>query len=290
MARLYGFLHWAFLVLMAAGVAGCATAPDFAQMPREPGRSVVENSGQKPLQCAPYARDHSAVKIHGDAWTWWDQAEGKFSRGTQPQMGAVMVLNNYAGSQRGHVAVVRKIVSPREIRVDHANWLDDGSIYLNNPVEDVSAENDWSKVRVYNIKTGGWGSNIYPVQGFIGGSNSDSVLDGRVAPRNSPKDNLPGDSVLDRRAAPRNENALPSPTPRTEPDSDIDSLLQASMTPKPVFKPLAKAPARAMTAPAAPTDESLAPPGSTPDAAVSDGNDPLPHPDMVISANFPPGR
>ena len=59
---------------------------------------------------------------------------------------------------------------PREIRVDHANWLDDGSIYLNDPVEDVSADNDWSQVRVCNIKTGGWGGKIYPVQGFIGGS------------------------------------------------------------------------------------------------------------------------
>ena len=44
-----------------------------------------------------------------------------------------MVLNNYAGADRGHVAVVRRLVSPREIRVDHANWLDDGSIYVNDP-------------------------------------------------------------------------------------------------------------------------------------------------------------
>ena len=59
-------------------------------------------------------------------------------------------------------------ISPREIRVDHANWLDDGAIYLNDPVADVSADNDWSQVRVWNIKTGGWGAQIYPVQGFIG--------------------------------------------------------------------------------------------------------------------------
>jgi len=70
--------------------------------------------------------------------------------------------------------VVRRVVGPREIRVDHANWLDDGSIYVNNPVEDVSSENDWSVVRVFNLKTGGWGSRLYPVQGFIGGG-----LDGR---------------------------------------------------------------------------------------------------------------
>ena len=81
-----------------------------------------------------------------------------------------MVLNNYAGSERAHLAVVRRLVGPREIRVDHANWLDDGSIYVNNPVEDVSSDNDWSLVRVYNLKTGGWGTRLYPVQGFIGGT------------------------------------------------------------------------------------------------------------------------
>ena len=79
-----------------------------------------------------------------------------------------MVLAGYAGPERGHVAVVRSLISAREIRVDHANWLDDGAIYLNDPVADVSANNDWSQVRVWNIKTGGWGSAIYPVQGFIG--------------------------------------------------------------------------------------------------------------------------
>ena len=69
-----------------------------------------------------------------------------------------MVLIGYAGPERGHVAVVRPLISAREIHVDHANWLDDGAIYLDDPVEDVSADNDWSQVRVWNIKTGGWGS------------------------------------------------------------------------------------------------------------------------------------
>jgi hypothetical protein len=63
--------------------------------------------------------------------------------------------------------VVRQVVSPREIRVDHANWLNDGSIYLNDPVQDVSSDNDWSVVRVFNLKVGAWGERLYPVQGFI---------------------------------------------------------------------------------------------------------------------------
>jgi hypothetical protein len=79
-----------------------------------------------------------------------------------------MVLHNYAGAKRGHLAVVREVVGPREIRVDHANWLNDGSVYVNDPVQDVSDDNDWSLVRVFNPKAGAWGSRLYPVQGFIG--------------------------------------------------------------------------------------------------------------------------
>jgi surface antigen len=232
--------------LLALGLMGCASDEEnyVARMPREPGRNVVTASGEKPLQCVPYAREHSAVKIYGDAWTWWDQASGKFPRGSQPSPGAVMVLNNYAGPERGHVAVVKKVVSSREIRVDHANWLDDGSIYLNDPVEDVSADNDWSKVRVYNIKTGGWGGNVYPVQGFIGGSPGDGEA---PAPLQQSPD------LLDARATP-------------------DDLVPAHALARHAVPP--------HTAPA------VTPTRSVPDAAPDD-EDPLPHPDMVISANIP---
>ena len=163
----------AIVALLALGLEGCASAPmEYSEMPRKTGRSVVQNENQKPLQCVPYVREHSKVKIFGDAYTWWDKAEGKYPRGSAPENGTVMVLHDYAGAERGHVAVVRNLVSAREIRVDHANWLNDGSIYVNNPVLDVSADNDWSQVRVYNIKTSGWGSKVYPVRGFFGsGSN-----------------------------------------------------------------------------------------------------------------------
>ena len=86
-------------------------------MPREPGRNLVENTGQKPLQCVPYARDHSGVKIYGDAYTWWDQAAEKFTRAQTPASGAVMVLSGYAGPDRGHVAVVQENhLGPRDPR------------------------------------------------------------------------------------------------------------------------------------------------------------------------------
>lgn len=174
---------WGVVVLVAPLLAGCATSFDDEDiaynggaserrlssdaLPRETGKSRIEDRGQAPLECVPFARDHSGVKIFGDAYTWWDQAAAKYQRASTPQNGAVMVLSGYAGPERGHVAVVQKIVSSREIRIDHANWLDDGGIYINDPVADVSADNDWSAVRVFNIQTGAWGGNIYPVKGFI---------------------------------------------------------------------------------------------------------------------------
>jgi surface antigen len=157
---------WVLAVIMAPSLAGCASTFSDNPLPSESGRNLVEGS-REPVQCAPYARDHSQVKIYGDAWTWWDQAAGHYARASAPEAGAVMVLLGYAGPERGHVAVVERIVSPREIRVDHANWLDDGSVFINDPVVDVSADNDWSEIRVWNIKTGAWGGNVYPVQGFI---------------------------------------------------------------------------------------------------------------------------
>jgi len=119
------------------------------------------------LQCVPYARAHSGVNIFGNANTWWAKAAGVYARGDTPLLGSVMVLGGYARN-RGHVAVVHSIDSAREIHIDHANWLDDGAIYVNDPVMDVSADNDWSQVKVWNIRSGSWGTRIYHVEGFIG--------------------------------------------------------------------------------------------------------------------------
>jgi hypothetical protein len=120
------------------------------------------------VQCVPYVRAHSSVDIHGDAYTWWEKAAGVYQRSTAPVEGAVMVLVGYAGKHRAHVAVVRRLVTPREIRIDHANWLNDGSIYVNDPVVDVSPDNDWSEVKVWNIRSGTWGTRTYALKGFIG--------------------------------------------------------------------------------------------------------------------------
>jgi hypothetical protein len=124
-------------------------------------------AGMAPSQCVPFAREVSGVQIFGDAHTWWRQAEGRYRVGTRPTPGAVLVMQGYNTTNRGHVAVVTALRGPREILVDQANWLNRGEISVRVPVRDVSAANDWSEVRVWHIPTGQWGARVYNSEGFI---------------------------------------------------------------------------------------------------------------------------
>jgi len=124
----------------------------------------------KRLYCVEYARLRSGFAIFGDARLWWSRARNLYDRFTQPAVDAVMVFSGSRRIRRGHVAFVTQIVSPREIVVDHANWQNHGEIDRNMPVLDVSAGNDWSRVRVWDVNSGHWGAHIYRISGFIGRS------------------------------------------------------------------------------------------------------------------------
>lgn len=133
-----------------------------------------------PVECVPYARARSGVALYGDAGTWWVKAEGRYTRSSTPRLGSVIVLTGYAGPGRGHVGVVTGVVSTREVVLDHANWLGDGAIYLHDPVVDVSPDNEWTEVRVWNPRADAWGIKTYLVEGFIGPDNlapADRVAD-----------------------------------------------------------------------------------------------------------------
>jgi surface antigen len=119
------------------------------------------------LQCVPFARQASGIQIFGDANTWWRQAEGRYPRSSSPAPGSVLVMRGYSNPGRGHVAVVTEIVSERLIRVNHANWLNNGEISVDVPVMDVSANNDWSELRVWHIPGNHWGGRVYSAEGFI---------------------------------------------------------------------------------------------------------------------------
>jgi len=152
-----------------------ARAAELAEvaMPSLPSAAVAElpaPSVETPLHklfCVEYARARSGLAVFGDAKFWWDRAKNLYARAARPVSDAVMV---FAGSKRlrsGHVAVVTNIVSPREIRVDQANWENHGEIDHATPVMDVSRANDWSQVRVWDMRSQTFGSHVYAVSGFI---------------------------------------------------------------------------------------------------------------------------
>lgn len=124
----------------------------------------------KPIQCVPYARDISGIPIRGDAHTWWRQAQGRYTTSSVPKVGAVVVLSKTSRLKYGHVAVVKRIIDSRTIEVAHSNWGGDHKtravIYKAMPVKDVSANNDWSRLRFWHYPSGTFGS-VYPTSGFI---------------------------------------------------------------------------------------------------------------------------
>ncbi len=159
--------NWPFSASVGSAVHQHNTDGYRASAPGLPGhlRPRIEVSA-RPLQCVPYARRHAGIGIRGDAWTWWGQAEGRYQRGSRPEIGAILALRR-RGRSRGHLAVVTEIVDSRTIVVRHANWLNEGRIHLDTPVRDVSGNNDWSAVRLWYTPGGVYGASTYPAYGFI---------------------------------------------------------------------------------------------------------------------------
>ena len=122
-------------------------------------------------QCVPFARAASGVQIYGDAWTWWDQAAGKYDRGQAPRVGAVVAFSRSDKLRLGHVAVVSRIVERRVLMLTHANWsrVDGvrGHVEQDVTLFDVSPRGDWSQVKVWYRGSTGLGGSVYPVHGFI---------------------------------------------------------------------------------------------------------------------------
>ena len=149
------------LSLLAAALALTGTAS---------AQSLLDYVGE----CVPFARAASGIQLYGDAWTWWDKAQGKYRRGYVPAPGAVIVFARSGRLPLGHVAVISRVVDGRVVMVTHANWSringERGHAEQDVTLTDVSPDNDWSEVRVWYRDTDGLGSTAYPVYGFIYGS------------------------------------------------------------------------------------------------------------------------
>ena len=116
-------------------------------------------------QCVTYARTITDVSIRGNANTWWGQAAGRYERGKAPAAGAVLAFKSIPGMRAGHVAVVKDVVSDRELLINHANWTIRGGVERNARVIDVSGGGDWSAVKV--SFGNGMGTRVNPTFGFI---------------------------------------------------------------------------------------------------------------------------
>lgn len=131
------------------------------------GRSVARYGRiGGPLQCVPFARDHSEVKLVGNAATWWGKAVGVYERGARPEVGSVLNFRPTGRMRLGHVAVVSRVIDSRNVEIDHANWAYPGGVSRAIDVVDVSPQNDWTAVRVALGQSSEFGS-VYPTYGFI---------------------------------------------------------------------------------------------------------------------------
>ncbi|WP_111396472.1 CHAP domain-containing protein [Humitalea rosea] len=123
------------------------------------------------LSCVPYARLVTGMAVSGNAGDWWRNAAGAYDRGRRPEAGSVIVLRATGSMRLGHVAVVERIVSAREVRVHHSNWggpgIRRGTVMRNVSVIDASENNDWSVVRVQVGHSNESYGSSYPVAGFI---------------------------------------------------------------------------------------------------------------------------
>jgi CHAP domain-containing protein len=122
---------------------------------------------ERSLQCVPHARKISGIALRGDAWAWWKAAKGTYKRGPKPKKGSVLVLQRTDRLKYGHIAVVTHVLGPRDILVEHANWLNKGRVHKYQRVKDVSQAGDWSKVRLWYTPGNLLGMRTYPASGFV---------------------------------------------------------------------------------------------------------------------------
>lgn len=158
---------------VAACLLALCAAPALADTIIDGQRVTGGGSSTLPpyLQCVPYARAVSGIQIRGDAWTWWQQAQGRYARGSLPKVGAVMAFRPHGNMELGHVAAVSRIIDSRTVLLRHANWSPingrRGQIEDDVAAVDVSPGNDWSEVRVWFDPIQDLGTTHWPVQGFI---------------------------------------------------------------------------------------------------------------------------
>jgi surface antigen len=151
--------NFALCVPLALVLAGCGTS-------ERTGPWLAAASSHPGLTCAPFARELSGLALYGDADTWWSAAAGQYPRSSHPEPGAVLVFQRSSRLPTGHVSVVSRLLTPRQILVIQANWVP-GELDEDQLVVDVSERNDWTELRVWYPPVNQMGSHVYAAYGFI---------------------------------------------------------------------------------------------------------------------------
>jgi surface antigen len=135
------------------------------------GRSYAASGYSAGISCVPYARQATGMAISGNGGQWWHNAAGLYARDNRPEVGAIMAFRSSGGMRAGHVAVVERVISSREVLIHHANWggpgIRRGSIMRGVSVVDASPNNDWTQVRVQVGHSNENYGRTYPTYGFI---------------------------------------------------------------------------------------------------------------------------
>ncbi|WP_242442694.1 CHAP domain-containing protein [Magnetospirillum sp. 15-1] len=208
------------------------------------------------LQCVTYAREVTGLNLKGDAWKWWEAAQGVYDRGNAPKVGSVLVFKRQGKMSHGHVSVVRGTAGSRVVLVDHANWAPHrsagrGQVTKAVPVLDVSPKNDWSEVRVWYQPTREYGSRTYKTQGFVyrpGGNVVQASLR-TEAPR--PQAAAPAELPVHAKAEP-----VAAPVRKAEPAVHQAPVVEAKVIEAKVSAPV-EAPAAALPAASPASDSDL---------------------------------
>jgi CHAP domain len=130
------------------------------------GRAGGDVGRSAAVECAPFARALTGVSLSGSGADWWGQAAGRYGRTQTPEVGSVLVFRRSGRLPDGHVAVVSRVLSRRQIMVTQANWVHH-RVTEDQPVIDASETGDWSVVRVWWPPSGQMGVSDYPAFGFI---------------------------------------------------------------------------------------------------------------------------
>jgi hypothetical protein len=152
-------IAYRLLPLLCLGLAACGDGGAGR-------RSHFYVGGMAAVECAPFARALTGVSLTGAAADWWPQAAGRYARTRQPEVGSVLVFRRSGRLPSGHVSVVSRVLSQRQILVTSANWVHH-RITQDQPVLDVSERGDWTRVRVWWPPSEQMGITDYATHGFI---------------------------------------------------------------------------------------------------------------------------